>query len=103
MKRVIRLILLLTLFAIILITYNYFFLKEKQNIQSRTLNFSENNFELNDQKNNLIKNLTYNANINNDDQYTIIAKLSETLDDRGVEFVDMKEVEASYKKKRYTN
>ena len=99
MKRVIRLILLLTLFAIILITYNYFFLKEKQNIQSRTLNFSENNFELNDQKNNLIKNLTYNANINNDDQYTIIAKLSETLDDRGVEFVDMKEVEASYKKK----
>lgn len=99
MKRIVQLVLLLALSISILIAYNYFHLEEDKNLQTRTLNFLENDFKLNDQKDNLIKNLKYNANVNNDDQYTIVAKLSETLNDSGVEFVDMKEVEAFYKKK----
>ena len=96
MKKIIQLSLLLLLIIISIIFYNtYFGLSEKNKIISNKEDIirdsNETSFKSDDQ-NNLIKNLRYNVNLDNNREYIIYSELSELRYENNVEIVKMQKV-----------
>ena len=91
MKRVIQLVLLLILILIIIIFYNFYF-KESDKVEVN--NLIETNQPVEQTQNNIIKNLEYKINIEDNNEYNISAELSEITNNDGVELVLMKKVKA---------
>ncbi len=91
MKRVIQLVLLLILILIIIIFYNFYF-KESDKVEVN--NLIETNQPVEQTENNIIKNLEYKINIEDNNEYHISAELSEITNNDGVELVLMKKVKA---------
>ena len=91
MKSVIQLVLLLILILIIIIFYNFYF-KESDKVEVN--NSIETNQPVEQTENNIIKNLEYKINIEDNNEYHISAELSEITNNDGVELVLMKKVKA---------
>ncbi len=92
MKRVIQLVLLIILIIIIIIFYRAYFL-EKENVKSNNLILIEKSKE--QPENNLIKNLKYKINIEENNEYKISSEFSEITNKDGSELVLMKNVIAT--------
>ena len=94
MKKIIQAVLFLIFVLIILVFYNKYFTSEKNTkIESSTqskLNKTDDN------KSNLIKNLTYELNLQNNNKYNIVAEESELFYSEGTELVKMKNVTAKF-------
>ena len=93
MKRIIQIILFIFLISIFIIFYKVYFEKNTK-IQTQSIEIQE---QLSEQsKNNLIKNLKYEINIDQDNKYTITSELSEINNDGDVEIVYMQKVFALF-------
>ena len=89
-KKIIQLLLFLILIIISIIFYlNYF-----QNPSEQKLDETEKTEALIEKQNNLIKNLRYNVNFDDNVQYSITAELSEIFYEQESEFVKMQIVYA---------
>ena len=88
------------LYLTILITTSFlliFFLQKFLNIEKKTVEKKSNDqSSLSENSNNLIKNLKYNVNFENNTSYTITALESELFYEKGNEIVLMKNVEAIF-------
>ncbi len=91
MKRVIQLVLLLILVLIIIIFYKVYFKESNKAEVNNSISISE---PAEQTENNIIKNLEYKINIEDNNEYHISAELSEITNDDGVELVLMKNVTA---------
>ena len=91
MKRVIQLVLLLILVLIIIIFYKVYFKESNKAEVNNSISISE---PAEQTENNIIKNLEYKINIEDNNEYHISAELSEITNDDGVELVLMKKVTA---------
>ena len=91
MKKVIKLILFLLLVIILIIFYKVYF----QNNKTITIDTSEKQLTTTP-KNNLIKNLKYEVNLDQQNKYIITADLSEITYENSVEVVKMQKVIAIF-------
>ena len=91
-KKIIQLSLFFLLVLISIIFYKSYF----QNISKEKKEKKEEKEILIENQNNLIKNLRYNVNFDNNTQYFITAELSEIFDQEGSEFVKMQIVIAKF-------
>lgn len=98
MKRIIKLILFLSLFIISLFFYKFYFEDSNKDImQPDSVNKSSIDEELpQSSDNNLIKNLKYQVKLDEDNEYIISAKLSEIINDEQAEKVKMQKVTAIF-------
>ena len=98
MKKIIKIILFLSLFIISLVFYKFYFEDNSKDImQTDTINESSINKELSQSsENNLIKNLKYQVKLDEDNEYIISAKLSEIINDEQAEKVKMQNVIAIF-------
>jgi lipopolysaccharide export system protein LptA len=93
MKRIIQIILFIFLISFFIIFYKVYFEKNTK-IQTQSIKIQE---QLSGQsKNNLIKNLKYEINIDQDNKYTITSELSEINNDGNDEIVYMQKVFALF-------
>ncbi len=93
MKRIIQIILFLFLVSIFVIFYKIYFL-ENTKTQIQSLEIQKQLSE--EGKNNLIKNLKYEINLDKDNKYILTSELSEINDDGDVEIVYMQKVFAVF-------
>ena len=91
MKKFLQLILFFLLILIAIIFYRNFFLNPEV-----SLNEKKKDEIIIEGQNNLIKNLRYNVNFDNNSQYFITAELSELIYDGGNEIVEMQVVIAKF-------
>ena len=77
--------------------YNIYFVKK---IDRETKSYSENDLDFKNNTNNQIKNLQYNLNLNENNQYKITSKFSELAQINGIEIVKMQKVEAKLTDKK---
>tara|TARA_Y100001970_G_C14103869_1_gene786992 strand:+ start:653 stop:1231 length:579 start_codon:yes stop_codon:yes gene_type:complete len=89
MRKYLQLILLIILISISFIYYKKYFYKEELVKTSITKNKDEISGE---KQNNLIKNLKYEVKFDNNTEYTVLAELSEQVNENGNEFIKMKTV-----------
>jgi len=94
MKKIFQLSLFFLLLFLIVVFY-FAFLKTNKDIDQTKIEKKDNNNSL-ESKNNLIKNLKYNVNFENNTQYTITADLSELKYENNFEIVDMQNVVAIF-------
>ena len=94
MKKIFQLSLFFLLLFLIIAFY-FAFLQTNKDVEQTKIGEKDNNNSL-ENKNNLIKNLKYNVNFENNTQYTITADLSELRYENDVEFVDMQNVVAIF-------
>ena len=99
MKKIIQIILLITLIFLLNEFYDRYF-KENDEIKvdnkiSETPSVSQNN-------NNTIQNLEYNISINEDNNYKLSSKISEIVYEDNVELIKMFEVKATFTDKNQT-
>ena len=103
MKKFIQFFLFLLIIIIsVFINQTYF---KKDEIKKNILEKEQDDSLISD-KNNLIKNLKYEINFDNNTQYIITAELSEIIYDEGVEIVKMQKVKAKFideKKKNFVS
>lgn len=93
MKKFIQFFLFLLIIIIsVFINQTYF---KKDEIKKNILEKEQDDSLISD-KNNLIKNLKYEINFDNNTQYIITAELSEIIYDEGVEIVKMQKVKAKF-------
>ena len=93
MKRFIQLILFLLLITIgLFVKYKYF--KTTEITEKNTTELKDQVFDEN--KNNLIKNLTYNLKLEDNSQYIITSEISEISFENNVEIVKMQKVVARF-------
>ena len=89
MRKYLQLILLIILISISFIYYKKYFYKDELVKNSIT----KNKDEISDEKqNNLIKNLKYEVKFDNNTEYTVLAELSEQVNENGNEFIKMETV-----------
>jgi len=93
MKRIIQIILFLFLVSIFVIFYKIYF-HENTKTQIQSLEIQKQLSE--EGKNNLIKNLKYEINLDKDNKYILTSELSEINDDGDVEIVYMQKVFAVF-------
>lgn len=93
MKRILQTILLLTATISFLILYKTYLVNEKE-ISSENNQFMTN--VVNEEANNLIENLKYEVQIEEDEYYLITSKFSEINYKNSFQLVNMKQVEANY-------
>ncbi len=91
MKRVIQLVLLLILVIIIFIFYNVYFKENNQLVETGSISIDQ---PVKQTENNIIKNLEYKINIEENNEYHISAEFSEITNNDGIELVLMKKVTA---------
>ena len=98
MKKIIKIILFLSLFIISLVFYKFYFEDNSTDtLQTDTINESSINKELSQSsENNLIKNLKYQVKLDDNNEYNISAKLSEIINDEQAEKVKMQNVIAIF-------
>ena len=98
MKKIIKIILFLSLFIISLVFYKFYFEDNSTDtLQTDTINESSINKELSQSsENNLIKNLKYQVKLDENNEYNISAKLSEIVNDEQAEKVKMQNVIAIF-------
>ncbi len=98
MKKIIKIILFLSLFIISLVFYKFYFEDNSTDtLQTDTINESSINKELSQSsENNLIKNLKYQVKLDENNEYNISAKLSEIINDEQAEKVKMQNVIATF-------
>ena len=98
MKKIIKIILFLSLFIISLVFYKFYFEDNSTDtLQTDTINESSINKELSQSsENNLIKNLKYQVKLDENNEYNISAKLSEIINDEQAEKVKMQNVIAIF-------
>ena len=89
-KKIVQLLLFLLLIIISIIFYKNYF----QSSSEKKIDQKEKEEVLMEKQNNLIKNLRYNVNFDNNIQYSITAELSEIFDEQQSEFVKMQVVNA---------
>ncbi len=94
MKKIFQLSLFFLLLFLIVIFY-LAFLKTNKDVGQIKIEKQDNNNSL-ENRNNLIKNLKYNVNFDNNTQYSITADLSELRYENDVEIVDMQNVTAIF-------
>ena len=94
MKKIFQLSLFFLLLFLIIAFY-FAFLQTNKDDEQTKIRKKDNDNSL-ENKNNLIKNLKYNVNFENNTQYTITADLSELRYENDVEFVDMQNVVAIF-------
>ncbi len=94
MKKVIQILLFLITIIIIIIFYQKYF-TSKQNTKIKEL-VNQEKIQSENSKNNLIKNLRYDLNLQDNSRYMIIADESEVFYDADVEMVKMVGVEAKF-------
>ena len=98
MKKIIKIILFLSLFIISLVFYKFYFEDNSTDTsQTNSINESSINKELSQSsENNLIKNLKYQVKLDDNNEYNISAKLSEIINDEQAEKVKMQNVIATF-------
>ena len=98
MKKIIKIILFLSLFIISLVFYKFYFEDNSTDTsQTDSINESSINKELSQSsENNLIKNLKYQVKLDENNEYNISAKLSEIINDEQAEKVKMQNVIATF-------
>ena len=98
MKKIIKIILFLSLFIISLVFYKFYFEDNSTDTsQTNSINESSINKELSQSsENNLIKNLKYQVKLDENNEYNISAKLSEIINDEQAEKVKMQNVIAIF-------
>jgi LPS export ABC transporter protein LptC len=94
MKKIFQLSLFFLLLFLIIAFY-FAFLQTNKDVEQTKIGKKDNDNSL-ENKNNLIKNLKYNVNFDNNTQYTITADLSELRYENDVELVDMRNVVAIF-------
>ena len=94
MKKIFQLSLFFLLLFLIVAFY-FAFLQTNKDVEQTKIEKKDNNNSL-ENKNNLIKNLKYNVNFENNTQYTITADFSELRYVNDIEFVDMQNVVAIF-------
>tara|TARA_X000001036_G_scaffold406475_1_gene415209 strand:- start:489 stop:1067 length:579 start_codon:yes stop_codon:yes gene_type:complete len=94
MKKIFQLSLFFLLLFLIIAFY-FAFLQTNKDDEQTKIRKKDNDNSL-ENKNNLIKNLKYNVNFENNTQYTITADLSELRYENDIEFVDMQNVVAIF-------
>jgi len=94
MKKIFQLSLFFLLLFLIIAFY-FAFLQTNKDVGQTKIGGKDNDNSL-ENKNNLIKNLKYNVNFENNTQYTITADLSELRYENDVELVDMQNVVAIF-------
>lgn len=93
MKKLIQLFLYIFLLLILIIFYLYYFQFDKKLIENKK---NVKNESLIENQNNLIKNLKYEVNFENNSKYLITAELSELVYKEDIEIVKMQKVTASF-------
>ena len=98
MKKIIKIILFLSLFIISLVFYKFYFEDNStDNLQTDSIDESPIDEELSQSsENNLIKNLKYQVKLDENNEYNISAKLSEIINDEQAEKVKMQNVIATF-------
>jgi len=94
MKKVIQILLFLITIIIIIIFYQKYFISEQNTEIKESVNQTQSQSE--SSKNNLIKNLRYDLNLQDNTKYMIIANESEIFYDEDVEMVNMIDVKAKF-------
>ena len=99
MKKTVQLILFLFLIFVAVIFYKTYFNSQDQIksdlIENNQLNTNNDQLEINE-KNNLIKNLKYDVNLEGNKRYFITADLSELSYQQNIEIISMKKVKAIF-------
>ena len=95
MKKFLQLFLFFLLIIVVIIFYLNFF-KSDKNIKLADLDNDRDTPDVLENKNNLIKNLKYEVNFDNNTQYEITANFSELMYEDNIEIVDMKKVTAIF-------
>ena len=93
MKKVIQLVLLITIFISI---YLFYFIYFKENKELKVNKKEFDTVELNQDNNNSIQNLEYEVNIDEKNYYRLISKSSEVIYEDNVEFLKMEIVEGTF-------
>ena len=93
MKKIIQLILLFVLFLFSIIFYKSFFQENNQVNEDLRKQEDQN---LSNKQNNLIKNLRYDVKFDNNTQYTISSELNELTYENEIEIVKMQKVSAIF-------
>lgn len=93
MKKLLQLILLIILLIFIALFYYIYFVDDKKNIKTDADNLKEKRIDEKD-KNNLIKNLRYDVNFDDNTRYSITSDLSELVYEGEAEKVVMQKVTA---------
>lgn len=93
MKKVIQLVLLITIFISI---YLFYFIYFKDNKELKVNKKEFDTVELNQDNNNSIQNLEYEVNIDEKNYYRLISKSSEVIYEDNVEFLKMEIVEGTF-------
>ena len=93
MKKVIQLVLLITIFISIYLFYFIYF-KDNKELKVNKKEFDA--VELNQDNNNSIQNLEYEVNIDEKNYYRLISKSSEVIYEDNVEFLKMEIVEGTF-------
>ena len=93
MKKVIQLVLLITIFISI---YLFYFLYFKNNKELKVNKKEFDTVELNQDNNNSIQNLEYEVNIDEKNYYRLISKSSEVIYEDNIEFLKMEIVEGTF-------
>ena len=91
MKKLFQILLLIILIVISLLFYKNYIKSDKS---PKNIGIENNENLLENNKNNLIKNLKYNVKFDDDTEYFITAELSELIYEEGAEIVNMKIVNA---------
>ncbi|MBD1158848.1 LPS export ABC transporter periplasmic protein LptC, partial [Pelagibacterales bacterium SAG-MED19] len=94
MKKVIQILLFLITIIIIIIFYQKYFISEQNTEIKESVNQTQSQSE--SSKNNLIKNLRYDLNLQDNTKYMIIANESEIFYDKDAEMVNMTNVKAKF-------
>ena len=94
MKKVIQILLFLITIIIIIIFYQKYFISEQNTEVKESVNQTQSQSE--SSKNNLIKNLRYDLNLQDNTKYMIIANESEIFYDKDAEMVNMTNVKAKF-------
>lgn len=94
MKKVIQILLFLITIIIIIIFYQKYFISEQNTEIKESVNQTQSQSE--SSKNNLIKNLRYDLNLQDNTKYMIIANESEIFYDEDAEMVNMTNVKAKF-------
>ena len=93
MKKVIQLVLLITIFISI---YLFYFIYFKDNKELKVNKKEFDTVELNQDNKNSIQNLEYEVNIDEKNYYRLISKSSEVIYEDNVEFLKMEIVEGTF-------
>ena len=103
MKLLLQIILLILLVIISVIFYNKYF-KKVEIVEIKKINIKKDEIESDLQnENNIIKNLNYNVDLDEDGNYEIKSDLSEVIIKDGLEIVLMKKVVAIFTDKNEKN